>query len=597
MEVNSSGEELVLKIRKPYTITKQRERWNEEEHNRFLEALKLYGRAWQRIEEHVGTKTAVQIRSHAQKFFTKLEKEANAKGTPLGHAHGIDIPPPRPKRKPKGPYPRKIGACCIPPAKEADTSINPSESSNQNSRPERNAPIEGTKDSSDGGSCSAFHLSQDATTAPTSFREFVPTLKGPKEVPSTEGSSRTTEIRRESSMNGINRSHHISGSTNEVCLDLQSLQTNSGAQKQSKKHSESDIQQGALNHNDHASNATSSVSQPFLNFPPLAQFCSLQDYHRSILDFSASFSTLIVSTLLQNPAVHAAALMAVSLWPSAEFSSSVDSSSVAAISAATVAAASAWWAANGLLPFFPPVNAFTFHPPTSILPPLSTGQALQDEVDFKHVSPHNSSVTDQEAFCPEIMKETKKDANTVNHFKLFSCTTACHSSEKEKMSKKPERSSCGSNASSSSEVEVGAALKDGETKEDVKQVHLQSLLSGEANGRHARSNVGMNESWKEVSQEGRLAFQALFTRDVLPQTFSPQHAKVTTCLLKDMQAAAAEAGESCSFPSKIGYGNPKVHLTGFKPYKRCSAEVEDDRSSAHNEVGNKRIRATGEASS
>ncbi|MFQ6637151.1 hypothetical protein Gotur_013781 [Gossypium turneri] len=39
-----------LKQRKPYTITKQRERWTEEEHNRFLEALKLYGRAWQRIE-------------------------------------------------------------------------------------------------------------------------------------------------------------------------------------------------------------------------------------------------------------------------------------------------------------------------------------------------------------------------------------------------------------------------------------------------------------------------------------------------------------------------------------------------------------------
>ena len=39
-----------LQTRKPYTITKQRERWTEEEHNRFLEALKLHGRAWQRIE-------------------------------------------------------------------------------------------------------------------------------------------------------------------------------------------------------------------------------------------------------------------------------------------------------------------------------------------------------------------------------------------------------------------------------------------------------------------------------------------------------------------------------------------------------------------
>ncbi|RZB59120.1 Protein LHY isoform D [Glycine soja] len=71
MDAYSSGEEVVVKTRKPYTITKQRERWTEEEHNRFLEALKLHGRAWQRIEEHIGTKTAVQIRSHAQKFFTK----------------------------------------------------------------------------------------------------------------------------------------------------------------------------------------------------------------------------------------------------------------------------------------------------------------------------------------------------------------------------------------------------------------------------------------------------------------------------------------------------------------------------------------------
>ncbi|GMP61040.1 hypothetical protein CsSME_00023658 [Camellia sinensis var. sinensis] len=109
MDTYSSGEDLVIKTRKPYTITKQRERWTEEEHNRFLEALKLYGRAWQRIEEHIGTKTAVQIRSHAQKFFTKLEKEALVKGVPIRQAIDIEIPPPRPKRKPSNPYPRKTG--------------------------------------------------------------------------------------------------------------------------------------------------------------------------------------------------------------------------------------------------------------------------------------------------------------------------------------------------------------------------------------------------------------------------------------------------------------------------------------------------------
>ncbi|XP_021742046.1 protein REVEILLE 1-like [Chenopodium quinoa] len=100
------GEGQVPKIRKPYTITKQRERWTEEEHNRFLEALKLYGRAWRKIEEHVGSKTAVQIRSHAQKFFSKVVRETS--NSNASSVEPIEIPPPRPKRKPSHPYPRKL---------------------------------------------------------------------------------------------------------------------------------------------------------------------------------------------------------------------------------------------------------------------------------------------------------------------------------------------------------------------------------------------------------------------------------------------------------------------------------------------------------
>jgi SHAQKYF class myb-like DNA-binding protein len=47
-------------------------RWTDEEHEKFLEGLHLFGKDWRRIEEFIGSRSCAQIRSHAQKYFNRL---------------------------------------------------------------------------------------------------------------------------------------------------------------------------------------------------------------------------------------------------------------------------------------------------------------------------------------------------------------------------------------------------------------------------------------------------------------------------------------------------------------------------------------------
>lgn len=47
-------------------------RWTKEEHNKFIDGLKTYGNLWLKVSEYIGTRTASQTRSHAQKYFFRL---------------------------------------------------------------------------------------------------------------------------------------------------------------------------------------------------------------------------------------------------------------------------------------------------------------------------------------------------------------------------------------------------------------------------------------------------------------------------------------------------------------------------------------------
>lgn len=97
-------EDASKKVRKPYTITKSRESWSDEEHDKFIEALQLFDRDWKKIEAFVGSKTVIQIRSHAQKYFLKVQKNGSNER----------VPPPRPKRKAAHPYPQKAPKSGLP---------------------------------------------------------------------------------------------------------------------------------------------------------------------------------------------------------------------------------------------------------------------------------------------------------------------------------------------------------------------------------------------------------------------------------------------------------------------------------------------------
>ncbi|XP_017979073.1 PREDICTED: protein LHY isoform X1 [Theobroma cacao] len=743
MDTYSSGEELVIKTRKPYTITKQRERWTEEEHNRFLEALKLYGRAWQRIEEHIGTKTAVQIRSHAQKFFSKLEKEALAKGVPIGQALDIEIPPPRPKRKPSNPYPRKIGAATTAQVGAKDGKSETPLSSlrckqvldlEKEPLPERpngdEKPIN-LKDNQDDSCSEVFTLLHEANCSsvssvnknsiPTSaalrnsctFREFVPSLK---ETIQDNGTSKASNLdnsctshekaaqgQKKDDVGGGLRADETQATQNyprHVAVHVLDGSLGTGAQNPSLDmpfqdsvfHPMGDVHgqtnlfanPAASATTEHQNNAPRSTHQAFPTFhPPFTHVCPNPEDYRSFLHVSSTFSSLIASTLLQNPAAHAAASFAATFWPYANVDSSADSPacsqggfpsrqmnpapSMAAIAAATVAAATAWWAAHGLLPLCAPLHTgFTCAlASAAAVPPMDNEQAPATKMERKDNNDQDLSMQDQQ-LDPEYSEalqaqhsasksptSSSSDSEACGDAKVntgvkaaddekAAAVTEPQDANKTKNRKQVDRSSCGSNTPSSSEVETDALEKYEKDKEDAKGADANHPQV-ECCNRRGRSCSNPSDSWKEVSEgylfgQGRLAFQALFSREVLPQSFSPPHDGKNKGQQKDnveddKQNSDEKDGatsaldlnsqtvRSCSYRQGVEknglsrgedivgeglltigleHAKLKARRTGFKPYKRCSVEAKENKvmnaGSQGEEKGPKRIRLEGEAS-
>ncbi|XP_052170207.1 protein LATE ELONGATED HYPOCOTYL isoform X2 [Diospyros lotus] len=664
----------------------------------------------------------------------KLEKEALVKGVPIRQTFDIEIPPPRPKKKPSNPYPRKTGGGSLTPhvgAAKDGKKLSPSSLSagkqildlerlplSQKCGGDVN-PVNAKENQDDGNYSEILSLSQeaqDSVPTPGTFREFVPMMVSTQDE--TKESYDTVEpngAHNASNFKSSNFSHQkffqgmktdeMSNPENVGPLlssDLQATQSyprhvpvhvlngNLGmsthnvspdlAYQESKFHQIGETHglpnlcnPSASAITEHQISASrSSVYQSFPPFHPLfGHICNNEDEYRSYLHLSSSFSSLIVTTLLQNPAVHAAASFAASFWPCTNMEASADSPvgtlggfpskpmnaapSTAAIAAATVAAATAWWAAHGMLPMcsaFQPAFSCT---PSATTIPVDASVAAGNN-DKRERAPHDLSLQNQQ-LDPEYSEALDEQHSALKLPSMSSSeyeesegakpnatvavadheesatVTGLHDSNKMNSRKQVDRSSCGSNTPSSSEVETDALEKSGKDNEESKEPDV-SHTTGDCNNRRSRS-ISCTDSWKEVSEEGRLAFMALFSRERLPQSFSPPHdlknkeyqkkngekdkqktdekaedaslldlnskAAVTTCSHEAVENKVVLRGEECMLRMEIGLGKLKARRTGFKPYKRCSVEAKEGKmaivSNQGEEKASKRIRLEGEASS
>jgi SHAQKYF class myb-like DNA-binding protein len=80
-------------------------RWTETEHAVFLEGLSMHGKQWKTIATMIGTRSVVQVRTHAQKYFQKLDRKIKPntpapkrKGTPTDVPSGACEQAKKPKR-------------------------------------------------------------------------------------------------------------------------------------------------------------------------------------------------------------------------------------------------------------------------------------------------------------------------------------------------------------------------------------------------------------------------------------------------------------------------------------------------------------------
>jgi MYB-related transcription factor LHY len=544
----------------------------------------------------------------------------------------IEIPPPRPKRKPSTPYPRKTTTSC-PPKDTAAKLLQPpldleKEPPSDPERPSGDENLDNTNKNDEiflpfqevicgSLSCSASKISA-APIISCAFKEFGSVLK---EVTTNQDEPNESYLTAE-----LSKGNQKSDTAKNRCHDtvrrsklddqIQADNVEAPAAHNYPRHVPVHVVDRNKPFQFYATatsstteahsvsiSSSSSVYQQSVSVPPT--------FHHPFFS-NETFSSLVLSALVQNPAAHAAAtIAAATLYPSnikPTTAGPPPPPSMTSLAAATVAAATAWWAAHGLLPS--PAAPFSGNLVSA--PPDETqslaGGCPQDSKAL--MEEENSSDSDRTA---DRKQQLNSDDTQPEKSATVVAASEVHDSNKSKSRKQVDRSSCGSNTASSSEVETDALGNHENGKEELKEPgDATTTTSIDSNRRGRISSANLNDSWKEVSQGGRRAFQALFSRERLPQSFSPQQkqhvieAETEKGLQLDLNskiwgdgtmvaAAGGNNNDNDNSNSQLMWRSEKngggreegmvttkmmtmkgVHnnrTAAFKPYKRCSVEA------------------------
>ena len=61
-----------------FTVTQNKGKWTQAEHEKFLEGFDMYGNTWNMISTIITTRTSTQIKTHAQTYRASLSPDSRA---------------------------------------------------------------------------------------------------------------------------------------------------------------------------------------------------------------------------------------------------------------------------------------------------------------------------------------------------------------------------------------------------------------------------------------------------------------------------------------------------------------------------------------